>query len=86
MGVLDGIRVLDLSWGVSGPLAGMLLADHGANVTKIEPPGTDPWRTLSGYRVWNRGKRSAVLDLKDPADRLRTHALAAHAADDASAA
>jgi crotonobetainyl-CoA:carnitine CoA-transferase CaiB-like acyl-CoA transferase len=76
MGVLDGIRVLDLSWGVSGPITGMLLADHGASVTKIEPPSGDPWRHLSGYRVWNRGKRSAVLDLKDGQDRQRLLALA----------
>jgi crotonobetainyl-CoA:carnitine CoA-transferase CaiB-like acyl-CoA transferase len=79
MGVLDGLEVLDLSWGISGPMTGMLLADHGARVTKIEPPGGDPWRQLSGYRVWNRGKRSAVLDLKEPADNYRFRALAAKA-------
>ena len=79
MGVLDGIRVLDLSWGVSGPVTGMLLADHGASVTKVEPPSGDPWRGLSGYRVWNRGKRSAVLDLKDERDRNRLLALASRA-------
>ena len=66
MGVLNGLEVLDLSWGISGPMTGMLLADHGARVTKIEPPGGDPWRSQSGYRTWNRGKRSAVLNLKDP--------------------
>ena len=65
MGVLDGVEVLDLSWGISGPMTGMLLADHGARVTKVEPPGGDRWRHLSGYRVWNRGKRSAILDLRD---------------------
>jgi crotonobetainyl-CoA:carnitine CoA-transferase CaiB-like acyl-CoA transferase len=70
-GVLDGIRVLDLSSGIAGPIATMLLADHGADVTKIEPPAGDPFRSLSGYRVWGRGKRSAVLDLKN-ADDLRT--------------
>jgi crotonobetainyl-CoA:carnitine CoA-transferase CaiB-like acyl-CoA transferase len=68
-GVLDGIKVLDLSWGISGPMTTMLLADHGAEVTKIEPPGGDPFRNQSGYKAWNRGKRSAVLDLKTPADR-----------------
>jgi len=46
----------------------MLLADHGAEVTKIEPPEGDPFRSLSGYRVWGRGKRSAVLDLKNSED------------------
>src|SRR5580693_1762929 len=79
MGVLDGLEVLDLSWGISGPMTGMLLADHGARVTKIEPPGGDPWRHLSGYRVWNRGKRSAVLDLKSPAGRDRLRALTSRA-------
>jgi crotonobetainyl-CoA:carnitine CoA-transferase CaiB-like acyl-CoA transferase len=73
-GVLEGIEVLDLSWGVSGPMAGMLLADHGARVTRIEPPGGDPYES-SGSRVWSRGKRRAVLDLKDPPDRDRLLAL-----------
>jgi crotonobetainyl-CoA:carnitine CoA-transferase CaiB-like acyl-CoA transferase len=68
-GVLDGIKVLDLSWGVAGPMTTMLMSDHGAEVTKIEPPGGDPFRKQSGYKAWNRGKRSAVLDLKTPADR-----------------
>ena len=44
-------------------MTGMLLADHGARVTKIEPPGGDPTRAFSGAQVWHRGKRSAVLDL-----------------------
>jgi len=68
-GVLEGIDVLDLSWGVAGPVATMLLSDHGARVTTIEPPGGRPWRDWSGARVWRRGKRSAVLDLRDAADR-----------------
>ena len=67
--VLEGLRVLDLSWGIAGPMATMLLADHGAAVTRIEPPGGDPFRTQLGYRTWQRGKKSAVLDLKTPADR-----------------
>jgi crotonobetainyl-CoA:carnitine CoA-transferase CaiB-like acyl-CoA transferase len=64
-GVLDGLVVLDLSQGIAGPITAMLLADHGAQVTKIEPPGGDPTRALSGARVWHRGKRSAFLDLDD---------------------
>jgi len=79
MGVLDGLEVLDLSWGISGPMTGMLLSDHGARVTRIERPGGDPWQGLASYRVWNRGKRSAVLDLKDPVDKDRFVALAARA-------
>lgn len=79
MGVLDGLTVLDLSWGISGPMAAMLLADHGASVTKIEPPGGDPFRSLSGYQVWQRGKRSVVVDLKAADERDRFLALAAAA-------
>jgi crotonobetainyl-CoA:carnitine CoA-transferase CaiB-like acyl-CoA transferase len=68
LGVFDGLKVLDLSWGVAGPIATMLLADHGAQVTRIERPQGDPFPSLPGYKVWHRGKRSAVLDLKDPDD------------------
>ena len=78
-GVLDGISVLDLSWGIAGPMVTMLLADHGAAVTKIEPPGGDPFRNQLGYHVWQRGKRSAILDLRAPADRDSFLALARHA-------
>lgn len=67
-GVLSGVRVLDLSWGIAGPMTGMLMADHGADVTKIEPPGGDPYRGQLGYKVWQRGKKSAVLDLKNVKD------------------
>jgi crotonobetainyl-CoA:carnitine CoA-transferase CaiB-like acyl-CoA transferase len=78
-GVLDGVVVLDLTTGIAGPMTAMLLADHGAQVTKIEPPGGDPTRDHSGAQVWHRGKRSAVLDLEDPADRDRLLALATRA-------
>lgn len=81
--VFDTLKVLDLSWGMAGPMAAMLLADNGAAVTKIEPPGGDPFReraaTRLGYKVWQRGKRSAVLDLKDADDRRRLLALARQA-------
>src|ERR1700756_834015 len=66
--VLDGIRVLDLSWGIAGPVTGMLLADHGADVIKVEPPGGDPRRGGPGYDVWLRGRRSIELDLKKAVD------------------
>ncbi|HEY6790264.1 MAG TPA: CoA transferase [Trebonia sp.] len=79
MGVLDGLKVLDLSWGIAGPVTGMLLADHGASVTKIEPPDGGPLPGVSGYPVWNRGKRSAILDLADEAGQRRLIALASQA-------
>lgn len=63
-GALDGIRILDLSWGVAGPLGVMLLADQGADVIKVEPPGGDPFRDAPGSPVWHRSRRSIVLDLK----------------------
>ena len=58
-GVLDGIRVLDLSEGIAGPIATMLLSDHGASVTKIERPGGDPFRSQKSFFLyfmcfWNR--------------------------------
>jgi crotonobetainyl-CoA:carnitine CoA-transferase CaiB-like acyl-CoA transferase len=78
-GVLNGVSVLDLSWGIAGPMTTMLLADHGAAVTRIEPPGGDPFRNQLGYHVWQRGKRSAILDLRAPADRDSFLSLARHA-------
>lgn len=78
-GVLNGIRILDLTRGISGPMATMLLSDHGADVVRIEAPGEDPFRAQPGYKGWNRGKRSAVLDLKDPQDKQSFLALASQA-------
>ena len=74
-GVHNKLRVLDLSWGIAGPMATMLLADNGADVTKIEPPGGDPFRHQLGYKVWQRGKKSAVLDLKKAEDKASFLAL-----------
>ena len=69
-GVLGGIRVIDLTTGIAGPMATMLLADNGADVVKVEPPGGDPTRsTESGARVWARGKRSIELDVRNPTQR-----------------
>ena len=73
-GPLEGIRVVELTSTVSGPFAGMILADQGADVVKIEPPGIgDIARYMGGVRsgmgamfsVINRNKRSVVLDLKE---------------------
>lgn len=63
MGPLTGIRVVELSTGIAGPVAGLLLGDYGAEVVKVEPPGGDPARALAGFAVWNRNKQSLVLDL-----------------------
>jgi crotonobetainyl-CoA:carnitine CoA-transferase CaiB-like acyl-CoA transferase len=58
------VRVLDLSWGIAGPVGVLQLAELGADVIKVEPPGGDPFRQQPGYHVWNRSRRSVVLDLK----------------------
>ncbi|MFN8720663.1 MAG: CaiB/BaiF CoA transferase family protein [Rhodospirillales bacterium] len=77
-GPLDGLRILDLTTVLMGPDATQILADWGAAVTKIEPPGGDISRGLGPGRTrgmgptflhLNRGKRSLALDLKVPAAR-----------------
>ena len=62
-GALDGIRILDLSVGIAGPVGVMLLAEQGADVIKVEPPGGDPFRAQAGSAVWHRSRRSIELDL-----------------------
>jgi crotonobetainyl-CoA:carnitine CoA-transferase CaiB-like acyl-CoA transferase len=63
---LDGIRILDLSGGIAGPLGVLQLAEHGADVIKIEPPGGRPDRASPSSRVYNRSRRSVTLDLEQP--------------------
>ena len=68
---LEGLRVLELGSGAAAGIAGMVLAENGAEVVKIEPPDGDPCRGQPGFAVWHRGKKSAALDLADPGDRSR---------------
>jgi crotonobetainyl-CoA:carnitine CoA-transferase CaiB-like acyl-CoA transferase len=73
--VLSGTRVLELGTFITGPCAGMMLADLGADVIKVESPEGDPYRSYQGcmysphFQAYNRNKRSLALDLKDPSDR-----------------
>ena len=74
------LRVIDLSSGQTGGLATMVLADFGADVIKVEPPGGDPLRTQPSATMWLRGKRSVELDLRTPEARQQLHTLV-HGAD-----
>ncbi|MFC5187634.1 CaiB/BaiF CoA transferase family protein [Actinomadura harenae] len=80
MGLLDGVRVLDLTTWRPGPYATQLLARFGANVVKVEPPGGEPMRAFrSHFDLLNQHKRSVVLDLKTESGRTRCLELAAGA-------
>lgn len=88
MGALSGLVVLDLSCHLSGPYCGMLLADHGADVIKIERPGGgDEARAMppfvggesAPFMLWNRNKRSVALDLKSPEGKAAFRALVRNA-------
>ena len=84
---LEGVRVVEFCQIASGPFCGMLLADFGAEVVKVEPPEGDAMRTwpplTDGYSEnfasLNRGKRSIALDLKNPADLEAARRLALEA-------
>ena len=74
-GVLSGIRVVEQGTFITGPCAGMMLADLGADVIKVESPEGDPYRSYQGdqysphFQAYNRNKRSVAFDLKQPAER-----------------
>ncbi|MEQ9815304.1 MAG: CoA transferase [Azospirillaceae bacterium] len=78
---LQGVRVLDFTENLPGPFAGMILAQLGATVVKIERPGGDPMRGRrpGGFAAINQGKRSLTIDLKDPAGQKRALRIAAQA-------
>ncbi|HXY91828.1 MAG TPA: CoA transferase [Acidimicrobiia bacterium] len=78
-GILDGIRIVDLSDGIAGPVATLLLAEAGADVVTVEPPGGAASRARPGFRTWNRSKRSVVLDVDREDGRAELDALLAAA-------
>ena len=60
--IFEGIRVVDLTQGMAGPLATMILADFGAEVIRLEPPQGDPMWEHPAYLLWQRGKKSVAPD------------------------
>ena len=78
--LLDGVRVLDLGIWRPVPYATQLLAEMGADVLKVEPPGGDPMRVFPElFAVLNAGKRSITIDLKTDTDRAKVIDLVADA-------
>ena len=81
---LTGVRVIEMTHMVMGPTCGMVLAQLGAEVIKVEPPAGDKTRSLGGmgisfFPLFNRGKRSVVLDFAKAEDRETMHRLLASA-------
>src|SRR6478735_6138308 len=81
---LDGVRVVEMTHMVMGPTCGMILAQLGAEAIKVEPPAGDKTRSLGGmgisfFPLFNRGKRSIVLDLVRAEDRATMDRLLASA-------
>jgi crotonobetainyl-CoA:carnitine CoA-transferase CaiB-like acyl-CoA transferase len=81
---LTGVRVVEMTHMVMGPTCGMILAQLGAEVIKVEPPSGDKTRSLGGmgtsfFPLFNRGKRSVVLDFTEAGDRETMHRLLASA-------
>jgi crotonobetainyl-CoA:carnitine CoA-transferase CaiB-like acyl-CoA transferase len=80
--ICDGLNILELGAGsTAGSMAGLVFADAGARVLKVEPPDGDRLRSMSpsAFLVWNRGKESVVADLHTDDGRARVRALAAAA-------
>jgi len=80
-GPLEGVRILEFTQIIAGPFGCMLLADQGADVIKVEPPGGEPWRVYAQfmplesktYQSLNRSKRSLAIDLGKPEAREVIH-------------
>lgn len=62
--ILEGMTIVDFSTGWPGSIATMVLSDFGAEVIKVEPPTGDPYRAFPQSSLWNRGKKSLVLDME----------------------
>ncbi len=79
VGPCTGLTVLDFSFGMPGALCTLVMADYGAEVIKVEPPGGDPFRFQPAWISWNRGKKGVVLDLETEEGREQAIRLAGEA-------
>ena len=78
-GPCTGLTVLDFSLGMPGAICTLVMADYGAEVIKVEPPGGDPFRFHPAWISWNRGKKGIVLDLSTTEGREQAISLAGEA-------
>ena len=78
-GPCTGLTVLDFSLGMPGAICTLVMADYGADVIKVEPPGGDPFRFQPAWISWNRGKKGIVVDLKTAEGREQAIRLAGEA-------
>ena len=78
-GPCTGLTVLDFSLGMPGAICTLVMADYGAEVIKVEPPGGDPYRFQPAWISWNRGKKGIVLDLSTAEGREQAIQLAGEA-------
>jgi crotonobetainyl-CoA:carnitine CoA-transferase CaiB-like acyl-CoA transferase len=78
-GILSGLTVVEVSSTLPSAHVGQLLADFGAEVVHVEPPGGSPLRSQPAFPFWDRGKKSIELDLQNPDDRDVAAVLAEHA-------
>lgn len=77
--MLENVRIVELAQGLAGPVASLMLAELGAEVVKVEPPGGDPGRAAAAFATWNRSKRSIELDVDSAAGLAQLKALLADA-------
>lgn len=73
--IFEGIRVIDLSQGMAGSLVTMIMADFGAEVIRLEPPGGDPMWQHPAYLLWQRGKKSVMPDWESAEGRSQARRL-----------
>src|ERR1700712_4338868 len=73
--IFEGIRIIDLTQGMAGSVVTMIMADYGAEVIRLEPPGGDPMWEHPAYLLWQRGKKSVALDWSSEEGRTQARQL-----------